>query len=394
MLSKTVNTHLSQLDDKTRYRLRSTVIGFIDGAIGVAVLAVYAANGAVPLSLPAGLFAALVSIEAMFLILIATGISRRCTDPSLTNYQILAACGANLVILFAAPHLVPMALVNFFVAISYGSLLVTPRRFFISSGLYAVALGAMLWIVRDRLSFQIASTTDMLLLFLVIGCGTIRFVHGSAIVLDLRRQLKEKNRTLEKLASHDSLTNLWNRRTFLEFVEAEKTRCLRIDTSRTATSFSVAIIDIDHFKKVNDTFGHLIGDKVIAETARLLDQTVRTADLVARYGGEEFTVLLVNAVPEHVADAGERLRTAIERHDWSQVAPGLRVTVSIGAAPWQPGEEVNQTLHRADQALYTAKRSGRNRVHVDVPGISQHQEIDGVRKDAGSDETHSNAFVS
>lgn len=368
MRLKDALSKLARLDGKTRIRLRSTITGFIDATIGLAVLGVYAASGAVSFSLPIQLFAALVAIESIFLVLIATGASRRCADPSLTNLQILAACGANLVILFSAPHLVPMVLINFFVAVSYGSLLVSPRRFFISVSLYAGVLGLMLWVVQDDIRFQVSTSADLWLLLLVIATGTIRYVRASGLVFDLRTQLKEKNRALEKLASHDSLTNLWNRRTFMEFVEAEKTRCLRRVASRNTTLFAVAIIDIDHFKLVNDTYGHLVGDKVIAEVASVLNREVRSADMVARYGGEEFTVLLVNTLPEHVPLTVERLRRAIERHDWHRVDPRLaRVTVSIGAASWSASEDVSLTLSRADEALYVAKGAGRNCVRVYEP---------------------------
>lgn len=118
-------------------------------------------------------------------------------------------------------------------------------------------------------------------------------------------------------------------------------------------------------------FGHLAGDHVLKETAKLLERAHRTTDTVGRYGGEEFTVLLVNPHEATVSAVLERMRTAVEQRNWDDVAAGLRVTISVGAAMWRPGESISQVLNRADAALYEAKNSGRNRVCCSMPDKEQ-----------------------
>jgi diguanylate cyclase (GGDEF)-like protein len=133
---------------------------------------------------------------------------------------------------------------------------------------------------------------------------------------------------------------------------------------RQGTGFSVAIVDADHFKLVNDRFGHQVGDAVLQELAKVLEKTRRTTDNLARYGGEEFTLLLLDPSAEKSAVALERIRNSVEQHDWERIAPGLHVTISGGVAAWRPGEEIDDVINRADEALYAAKNEGRNRIQV------------------------------
>lgn len=343
------------LDNKTKNRLRSTAVGSIDGSIVVAILAAYAIVGTVPAYLPLGLLVALLTIELIILAVIASGASKRFTDPSLTNLHVLAGCIANLVILYVAPQVLHLVIVNMFVTLSFGSLFFTRADFFKAGGLLAVAFGTVLFSVLDQLAVALSTPVEIVLLFVSLGGGMLRFVQVNALVVDLRLRLKEKNQRLEQLATHDALTGLWNRRRFMEFLEDEQNR-----GERTKRRFAVAILDVDHFKPINDMLGHHAGDRVLVELALLMETTHRASDCVGRYGGEEFTLLLVDSAPEAVRAALDRLRTAIANHDWSHVSAGLQVTVSIGAAAWEPGEEVKETLRRADAALYAAKNAGRN----------------------------------
>ena len=177
-----------------------------------------------------------------------------------------------------------------------------------------------------------------------------------AQVLQRTEALAAANRELEQLATRDALTGVHNRRRF----DDKLNECLEV-AQRTAQGFAVLLIDADHFKKVNDTYGHPAGDAVLQTLARVLGETTRAVDFVARYGGEEFVVLL-----PHTADAGhamaaaEKIRTAIA--DATFPGPG-RLTVSIGASLWQPADpDAGSLIARADAALYQAKAAGRNRV--------------------------------
>ena len=127
------------------------------------------------------------------------------------------------------------------------------------------------------------------------------------------------------------------------------------------------MIDIDHFKKVNDVYGHPVGDIVLRELAAILKEVARETDLPARYGGEEFIIFMPKTRLPEVLQAGERLRKAVERKAFAAPSPLLRCTVSIGIADFRPGFEGSEqeVIRRADQALYEAKRGGRNRVVCD-----------------------------
>ncbi len=177
-------------------------------------------------------------------------------------------------------------------------------------------------------------------------------------VLQRTEALVVANRKLEYLATTDPLTGVNNRRQF-----DEKLRdCIRMG-QRTGHGFSILLLDADHFKKVNDNYGHLVGDAVLKHIARLIADNIRVTDFVARYGGEEFVVILPNAPSASaVGTVAEKIRSAIESASFPEVG---HMTVSIGSSDWLEGEVgATGVIQRADEALYMAKASGRNRVVV------------------------------
>ncbi|MBI2536605.1 MAG: diguanylate cyclase [Gemmatimonadetes bacterium] len=175
---------------------------------------------------------------------------------------------------------------------------------------------------------------------------------------DFEATLSDKRR-FELLASMDALTGCLNRRALIERLERELDRARRY-----GFPVSILMIDLDWFKAVNDTLGHLVGDAVLRQLGELLRREVRSVDLVARYGGEEFVVLLPNTATDGGISFAERLRIRVEQHDFTSGLAPLPVTVSIGVAtfPAAPGQTVDDLLAAADQALYRAKHDGRNLV--------------------------------
>lgn len=173
--------------------------------------------------------------------------------------------------------------------------------------------------------------------------------------------LEERNELLAHEAAHDALTGLANRRSL-------DTELDRWSTERSA--FAVALVDVDHFKRVNDTWSHQVGDVVLARVAAALQHALRRDDLAARYGGEEFAVLLDGLTGTRTADVCDRLRATVAELVWDDLMPGHRVTVSIGVAEREPGESVADLLARADAALYRAKRGGRDQVCVAGPAAA------------------------
>lgn len=169
----------------------------------------------------------------------------------------------------------------------------------------------------------------------------------------LRLQAEE----LERLSREDGLTGLFNRRHVEDALALEWERAQRFSRDLT-----VVMVDVDHFKAVNDRFSHAAGDRVLRETGRILRDGTRAVDVAGRWGGEEFVLLLVETPPEGAVRLAEKLRGAVEAHDWCAVAPALRVTASFGVAGIHEADSPGALLAAADARLYAAKRAGRNRV--------------------------------
>lgn len=174
---------------------------------------------------------------------------------------------------------------------------------------------------------------------------------------DANTQLEEANRRLGELATTDVLTGLWNRRRFMEMLEHE---CQRVH--RTGGDLALAMLDLDHFKSVNDTFGHAAGDRVLVEVAAVMREAARATDGVARYGGEEFLILMPDTTVEEAVVGAERIRQRIADHPIPFSGRTLQVTVSIGVGALAAGQTVSSDalLKLADEALYAAKQGGRN----------------------------------
>ena len=181
---------------------------------------------------------------------------------------------------------------------------------------------------------------------------------------EARQQLLENEARLERLATTDPLTGLLNRRQFFSVAARTCEQSRRYDHP-----LSLILIDIDHFKRVNDTFGHAAGDRVLQEVARIGRETVRQSDLLARYGGEEFIVLLPETASDQACEVAERLRLGIGGAPLFVLEQSLRITISLGVSPvpvnsevgLSPAGVIEQAVARADQALYQSKNAGRNR---------------------------------
>ena len=170
------------------------------------------------------------------------------------------------------------------------------------------------------------------------------------------RELQQAHIELEKLASTDKLTGAWNRRRLADAVANEMERLKRYDHP-----LSLIIIDIDFFKKINDSYGHIAGDQVLAGLAALVQSSLRATDALTRWGGEEFVILTANATLTSAALMAKRLCATIAQADFPTVK---HLTVSLGVAECLPGEDWESWFKRADAALYRAKTSGRNQVQV------------------------------
>ncbi len=219
-------------------------------------------------------------------------------------------------------------------------------------------------------SFDITSTKKALAKNRNIVLGLTAF--STAMVLGvflfcsirLMRQLQAAHAEIASLAITDELTGLTNRRQFFTRLSEEVDRASRYDTE-----LSLIMIDLDHFKTVNDTYGHPAGDIVLAEIARLLLANVRASDIVARYGGEEFVILIPAMKAADAAKAAEKLRMIIEVNAIIMEGPSINMTISSGVADFksvklEDGSLKDALIRAADKSLYQAKESGRNQVVI------------------------------
>jgi len=225
----------------------------------------------------------------------------------------------------------------------------------LTAGLIAV-LVAVVW---TRMELEV-----LLLLLTVLSAGMLALKRFAEMRQRLERlvgertaALQDKTRQLERLASLDTLTGLHNRRHADAFLD------LALESAaREGIALCVALADVDHFKHINDGHSHALGDQVLERVAQVLADRMRESDLVARYGGEEFLFCLVGMDEARAAEFCEQLRSAVERHPWTELSPGLQVTMSVGVAVRQDESTVKALLECADACLYRAKHLGRNRV--------------------------------
>jgi diguanylate cyclase (GGDEF)-like protein len=190
-------------------------------------------------------------------------------------------------------------------------------------------------------------------------------------IRSLQKQLEAKNTVLEaeirrrqqveqqliRLAATDTLTKIYNRRHFFELASKEYSR-----TKRAKKYLAIIMVDIDHFKKINDSYGHLVGDQVLFRFAQLLKNDLRAYDVVGRYGGEEFVILLPDTIIKHAILIAERLRVKTEKTKMIVNDHTISITASFGVSSYNQKKELplEKILHRADQALYRSKQKGRN----------------------------------
>jgi diguanylate cyclase (GGDEF)-like protein len=184
-------------------------------------------------------------------------------------------------------------------------------------------------------------------------------------IKNLQDDLKRSNGLLQELSNTDHLTGLFNRRYMMEALWKELQRCIR-----KGGNLSFILLDIDHFKLVNDTYGHLQGDIVLKRVALLLQKELRSYDFAARYGGEEFVAILPDSTLKESVFVAERIRMALQGTAFSDELAELKLTASFGVAsfPIEGVSTVDAFIKLADEALYRAKNSGRNRVEAHNPG--------------------------
>jgi diguanylate cyclase (GGDEF)-like protein len=188
-------------------------------------------------------------------------------------------------------------------------------------------------------------------------------IRAAKRIVDLQQELLETNKRLERLSITDGLTRLYNYRYFQD----ELSRAFE-ESQRYGRPLSLAIVDLDFFKKINDTYGHAVGDEVLKTVSRIFQDSIRSTDVAARYGGEEFAVMMPETELGDAITFAEKIRELVESTSVTTQAGEVRVTVSIGVAsvPHAKIRAAKELVVAADKALYRAKRGGRNQVHAEA----------------------------
>lgn len=324
------------------------------------------------------LFLAHVALFAILVIfLLVAYIIRPESAESVTNLHTILAIGFAAVFLFfcTASAMIMLPINGQITIYVIGSLLLAVAMYLplqVSVPLYTINHAAfivslaMLHPVQTSLTSHYVNGSIVMIMAVLVSKlsfdGQRRIFQGMSII-------QSQQSELERLAIEDSLTGLFNRR-YADARLAEEYERAR----RYRRSFSIAIADIDHFKLVNDTFSHLVGDEVLRQLADLLRAEIRAVDVVARYGGEEFVLIFPETTEETAYGVCEKIRWSVERHNWHVVADGLAVTISIGLAGDRGADSLRGIIAVADNRLYKAKQAGRNRVQSAHPGNPAREE--------------------
>ena len=332
----------------------------VDGLI----LLLYAHAGTIPVTVgPAFVVCGLTSV-AFYLLLSETGFTERFKDHYFVVPQLVISVTIMLAFTWLAPAVGVMFLCTLFTVFNFGSLRTTPPQTALVWTMMTAGL-AWLFLMTDKPiglphDGPIERFASLLVFALTIGRCMFLGIFASAMRASLYQsgqKLKEAYRRIEELAELDELTGAFNRRCIMRVLGEEIAR-----THRHGQPCSIALIDLDWFKRINDVHGHPTGDEVLRTFAITMFANIRAIDRFGRYGGEEFLLILPNTPSEAGIRLLDRLRAIVADLDWSAFSPGMQVTFSAGVATLRVDEHSDSFLARADKALYASKAQGRNRI--------------------------------
>lgn len=352
---------LLSTDPVQRTRLVQAAMVVVAMTVGAVALLLLALAGAAP-ARPVLLWALLVpgGMLALFVV-VRNGWSRRFTDPSLTLLQIVCGSAACAVAYGLAGPARGGVFLLLMVVLMGAMLSATPRQMRWGSVFAGVALGAaMLHRGLQQPSWPWTEMVHFLLVATMLPAASVLTTRMAGMRQRSRRQQQDLEQALvriRELATRDELTGLINRRHMRELMEQEHQRCIR-----SGRTFCLAVLDIDHFKPINEAHGRGVGDAVLRSVAHEAMRRVRVSDAYARWGGDRFLLLLADARAPLAKGGVERVRSGIGGMHVAVPGGELRITLSAGMAEHHAGETVEQTLDRAERALAEAKDQGRDRM--------------------------------
>ncbi|MDH5578822.1 MAG: GGDEF domain-containing protein [Betaproteobacteria bacterium] len=352
-------------DERSRQslRLRRYLMGAGTSLLVAASLFIWHGFDLLPLNIAIGGAALIGFFIVLFYGMFRSGLNLRFRDPSLTSEMIVAAV---MTLAYLMYHAAPArdALSLFYpVALLFGVLRLGTARLL---ALALIALAAHAAVLASTGGLQGAGARASWLQLAALAIVLPWFAVMGGYVNQLRQRLSGSNRQLKKAAERaeehairDVLTGVHNRRYLMTMLQREIAR-----STRRGAPLSVCMIDMDHFKTINDTHGHAAGDLALKHFAVLASSGLRAGDVFGRFGGEEFMLILPDTEASGAAALAERLRASVEKCDFPGLPAQHRVTVTVGIAAYTKGESGDALTARADGALYRGKHAGRNRIVV------------------------------
>ncbi len=352
---------------KQRLRLRRSLLGLGGGAVFVALL-----GASYVLGFFRGTMQDFLLLMAMLVVgalaapvLILTNQNLRFPDPSLTMLQIVIATIVSFSSIYFLDQLRAVFLMVYLTTMIFAAFRLKLAGFFFITAMALSCYGTVILLLLQYHPEVIQLRAEMIH-WLGFAFTLGGFSLSGSELSELRRKVSRQNQdlssallTIRQQAITDELTGAFNRRHILEILKYQKSLA-----DRGRYSFVVCYADLDHFKRVNDHFGHNVGDMVLQKFSQLTREAIREVDIIARFGGEEFLLVMVDTSLDSAIKAMERVREGIAEFSFGDMAPGLNITVSLGVTAYHPGDSIDDLINRADEALYEAKQQGRNQVAV------------------------------
>ena len=321
-------------------------------------------RGSLPLTLK--IIAMVITMNLVLYGILRSGLNRRFKDPSLTMVQMSLATVWIMVVAYFLNEARGIMFLLYMVVFIFGTFRLRLRQFFkltVFAMMGYVTLIMLLLIHRPESIDLKLELLYMVTLFTVL----LWFSFVGSYINTLRKRLSKSNSELSNALSvikqqaiHDDLTGVYNRGYLFHILMREKGLA-----DRGESTFSLCIFDLDDFKNVNDTYGHLSGDVVLKTLTQRIENDIRQEDYLARYGGEEFVLILAYPDIQDALACTERIRRLVSEIGFPGLPEDFRVTISMGLTRYHPVESIDTLLSRADDALYRAKRSGKNLIECE-----------------------------
>jgi diguanylate cyclase len=319
------------------------------------------------LTMTLGMCTAVVVMNFVLYFVFLTGVNKKFNDPSLTMLQMFLATSWIMIITYNLNEGRGIMLLLYLVVFIFGTFRLNLRQFCLLTLFAGAGYGLVIALLYLNHPDSINLRIDLLYL-IILSTVLVWFSFIGSYINILRKKLSKANKELntamehiKQQSIHDDLTGLFNRGYLFQLLQREKALA-----DRGEEVFCLCILDLDDFKLVNDTYGHLSGDVVLKTLACQMKDNIRQVDYIARYGGEEFVLLLSYPQLKDALNCANRIRMLIAETPYPGMPEGFRITVSMGLTQYRTSEDIDAVIKRADDFLYRAKKSGKNLIVCDL----------------------------